>query len=166
MVLMAITGALGSGKTLCLTYLAYRNLMKGLKIYSNYHLGFPHEYVSNVKALDKMKNGFFAGDELWSWLDARVSTSKRNRAVNKILLSSRKRGIHFAYTAQSFRQTDIRIRKITDFIAIPYLNGDNSWCRLVIYNNPTLDVLRAFKFKTKKYFNMYDTHEEVNALDI
>jgi len=166
MVLMAIVGSLGSGKTLALTYLAYRNLMKGLKIYANYHLKFPHEYVSTVKQLDKMKNGFFAGDELWSWLDSRVSTSKRNRAINKILLSSRKRGIHFAYTTQSFNQTDIRIRKITDFIAIPYLNADNSWCRLVIYNNPTLDVLRAFKFRTAKYFNFYDTSEEVTMLEL
>lgn len=66
MVLMAITGNLGAGKTLCLTYLAYRNLMKGLKIFSNYQLEFPFEFVSNVKTLDKMQNGFFAGDELWS----------------------------------------------------------------------------------------------------
>jgi hypothetical protein len=166
MVLMAITGNLGAGKTLCLTYLAYRNLMKGLKIYSNYHLEFPFEFVSSVKTLDKMTNGFFAGDELWSWLDARVSSSKRNRAVNKILLSSRKRGIHFAYTTQSFRQTDVRIRKITDFIAVPNLSPNNDWCRLVIYNNPTLDVLRAFKFRTDKYFRLYDTREEVSALDI
>lgn len=55
--------SLGSGKTLSLTYLAYRNLVKGLKIYSNYHLGFPFEYVSNVKQLNKMQEGFFAGDE-------------------------------------------------------------------------------------------------------
>jgi len=63
MVLMAITGNLGSGKTLSLTYLAYRNLMKGLTIYSNYHLMFPFNYVTSVKQLNSMKSGFFAGDE-------------------------------------------------------------------------------------------------------
>lgn len=63
MVLMAVTGNLGSGKTLSLTYLGYRNLMKGLKIYANYHLQMPYEYIGTVKQLDKMKEGFFAGDE-------------------------------------------------------------------------------------------------------
>lgn len=100
------------------------------------------------------------------WLDARVSSSKRNRAVNKILLSSRKRGIHFAYTTQSFRQTDVRIRKITDFIACPLLNGDNTWCRLTIYDNPSLTPLRIFKFRTDKYFKMFNTSEEVSVLEI
>jgi len=103
---------------------------------------------------------------LWQWLDSRVSSSKRNRLVNQILLTSRKRDIHFAYTTQSFKQTDIRVRKITDFIAIPYLSPDNRWCRLVIYNNPTLDVLKAFKFETAKYFQLYNTKEEVAELEI
>lgn len=103
---------------------------------------------------------------LWSWLDSRVSTSKRNRVVNRILLSSRKRGIHFAYTTQSFNQTDVRIRKITDFIAVPTLSPDNVWCRLIIYNNPTLEVLKAFKFRTDKYFKMFDTSEEIKTLDL
>jgi len=65
MVLMAITGNLGSGKTLSLTYLAYRNLLKGMKIYSNYHLKMPYTHVGTVKQLDRMTQGFFAGDESW-----------------------------------------------------------------------------------------------------
>jgi hypothetical protein len=103
---------------------------------------------------------------LWSWIDSRTSSSKRNRAINAILLSSRKRGVHFAYTTQSFRQTDIRIRKITDFIAVPYLSPNNDWCRLIIYNNPTFDILKAFKFRTEKFFKLYSTKEEVAQLEI
>jgi len=65
MVLMAIVGNLGAGKTLALTYLAWRNMGKGLKIYSNYNLKFPYIPIKNVNDVLGMSEGFFAGDELW-----------------------------------------------------------------------------------------------------
>ena len=65
MVLMGIVGSLGSGKTLALTYLAWRNWhLKGRRIFSNYNLyGFPFTKVDAIPSIERMQNGFFAGDE-------------------------------------------------------------------------------------------------------
>lgn len=165
MVLMAIVGGLGSGKTLALTYLAYRNYLKGLKIFSNYELAFPYQKISKTSQLEKMKSGFFAGDELWLWLDSRVSSSKRNRVVGQILLSSRKKDINFVYTTQSFSQVDVRIRRCTDFIAQPMLTPREDLCRLVIFSNPSFQYIKQFRIITRKIFPLFNTKEIVSMLD-
>ena len=161
---MAVVGELGAGKTLSLTYLAYRNFLKGKKIYSNYWLSFPHTRINSVEELDLMKSGFFAGDELWLWIDARASTSKKNKIVSSILLKSRKRDIHFSYTTQSFRQVDTRIRNVTDFIAIPMLSPQENWCRLLILTNPSHSTVKTIKFRTEEVFKMYNTREEISPI--
>ncbi len=165
MVLMAIVGGLGSGKTLALTYLAYRNFLKGLKIYSNYWLGFPHVKISKTTQLESMREGFFAGDELWLWLDSRVSQSKKNRIVGKILISSRKKDVNFCYTTQSFGQVDIRIRRCTDFIAQPILTPREDRCRLLVFSYPSLEYVKQFRIITKKIFPLFDTREIIDMLE-
>jgi hypothetical protein len=64
-VLFGTVGELGSGKTLTLTFLSWKNwLFRKQKIYSNYHLyQIPYIFVDSVEKLDKMKDGFFAADE-------------------------------------------------------------------------------------------------------
>jgi hypothetical protein len=119
MVLLCITGELGTGKTLALTYLAYRNYLEGQKIYANYLLyGIPFYYVRTIPQLEQMQDGFFAGDELWSWTDARCPLKKRTQIVNRIILRSRKENLTIAYTAQSFSQIDMRVRNITDYLCL------------------------------------------------
>jgi hypothetical protein len=61
---MAICGELGSGKTLALTFLAWHNWFKKKRIiYANYKLyGIPFYYINSIPDLDKMKEGFFAGE--------------------------------------------------------------------------------------------------------
>jgi len=166
MVLLAIVGGLGSGKTLSLTYLAWRNWkLKGRKIYSNYWLTFPHKRIQKISDLEEMENGFFAGDELWLWIDSRIAVSKRNRVVSTILLQSRKKDVHFAYTTQSFSQVDSRIRRCTDFIAVPMLTPREDWCRLVIMTYPAMERVKIYKFPTAPVFNMYNTREVVKQID-
>lgn len=164
MVLMAIVGNLGSGKTLALTYLAWRNKRKGLKIYSNYALSFDYIPINNVNDVLDMQDGFFAGDELWHWLDSRASMSKKNQVIGNFLLTSRKKGVNFAFTAQSFGQIDVRIRKVCDFLALPQLNVQETICRLIIFSYPSLSPIRTYKFKTQPIFDMYDTNEVVDSL--
>ena len=164
MVLMAIVGSLGAGKTLALTYLAWRNYRKGVKIYANYDLKIPYTPVKTIKDVLNMKEGFFAGDELWNWLDSRTSMKKKNQIVGNFLLTSRKRGVNFAFTTQTFGQIDLRIRRVCDFIAMPNLTVDEKICRLVIFSNPSLQLVKMYKFKTAPIFELYDTHEVVDAL--
>lgn len=111
-----------------------------------------------------MKNGFFAGDELWSWLDSRASMQKKNQIVGNFLLTSRKKGINFAFTSQSFGQIDVRIRKVCDFLALPQLSVDEKICRLLIFSYPSLQLIRVYKFRTDPIFSLYDTNEIIDAL--
>jgi hypothetical protein len=163
---MAIVGGLGSGKTASLTYLAWRNHNKGVKIYSNYNLkGIPYKPVNTVEDIISMKKGFFAGDELWIWLDSRASMKRKNMLIGNILLTSRKKDVQIAFTTQTFGQIDLRIRRITDFIAVPQMNANDTMCRLLILSNPSFQPLRTYKFKTKPIFDLYDTREIIRSLD-
>jgi intein/homing endonuclease len=51
--------------------LAWNNWSKrGKRIFSNYNLyGFPFTKINSIPDLDLMKEGFFAGDELWLYVD-------------------------------------------------------------------------------------------------
>ncbi len=164
MVLMAIIGGLGAGKTLCLTYLAWRNYRKGLKVYANYELNFPYIHVKTINDVLNMKEGFFAGDELWFWCDSRASMKKKNQVIGNFLLTSRKRNVNFAYTTQTFGQVDVRIRRVTDFIALPQLTVNEDICRLMIFSYPSLNFIRMYKFRTQPIFELYDTKEVIDAL--
>lgn len=111
---------MGSGKTVTLTMLAIRAFLSGEKIYSNYVLyGIPYIPVHDITQIENMHSGFFAADELWLWMDSRVSASGKNKSISKILLQSRKHGLTVAYTAQGLHQIDKRVRLITDIVMFP-----------------------------------------------
>lgn len=147
-----------------MTYLAARNYMKGRQIFSNYNLNFPHQLVNTPEEIVDMKEGMFCGDELWTWADSRMSGSKKNKFLTYILSKSRKRGINISYTVQYFKQIDIRIRAVTDFIAVPRLNDKETICKLFIYDQSGM-LHKTFKFRTAPIFQLYDTKEEVQELD-
>jgi hypothetical protein len=173
MVLFCITGELGAGKTMALTYLAYTNWKKGRKIFSNYLLyGFPFTLVRTIPNLDRMKEGFFCGDELWNWLetapvdkDGKDMKMKANFIPN-ILLKSRKRSLTLAYTAQTIEQVKSRIRKVNDFTAYPMLNANEDICKVIIFRGGKPSMTNVMKgsdiyFYTEPVMSMYDTYEEV-----
>lgn len=162
MVLMAIIGSLGAGKTLALTYLGVRNALQGRRIYSNYHLGYEYTYIKTPDEIDSIKKGVFLGDELWAWLDSRTSQKKKNRFISKILLKSRKRGYQIIYTLQNFSQIDKRIRKITDFITKPQLYPNNKKCVMPIYDLKTMQPVKTLKFIPSEYYDLFDTNEEID----
>lgn len=172
MVLFMVTGELGSGKTLALTYLAWSNYMKKQKnIFSNYKLfGIKYQEVTHIGQIDAMREGFFAGDELWLWLDSRTSRSQKNKVVADILLKSRKRDLTIAYTSQNVHQMDRRIRDVTDFVAYPMMSPDNSFCRLEIFRGcrPSFSnrVKPPLYFLCERVFPLYNTNEEIKPVDI
>ena len=157
MVLIAIVGELGGGKTSSLTYLAWNNYYyKERNIFANYNIyGIPFHPVKTLGDLQRMipmktmtadelmarKEIFFAGDELWRWIDARtalIDDKKKGRQINNkvvtdILGASRKQGVTIAYSTQTLQQVDKRIRDITDFIFYPVLLGDNDLCRISVF---------------------------------
>lgn len=176
--IICFVGGLGSGKTLCLTWLTLLNYKARMSIYANYHLKhIAYEYVepdldenqtkrssSNelIKMIDNIRNGFMSMDEFWSMLDSRMSYTKQNRFCSKVLLKSRKRKLRIGYTSQDFMQTEKRLRKITDAIGYPQYDKKRHICFLEIRNRYTDELLFNKRIYGKMIYPFYDTAEEVD----
>ena len=166
---MCIVGELGSGKTLTLTYLAWKNhFRKGRQVFSNYGLnGIPHTRIRSLADLEKMRDGFFAGDELWLWLDSRTSSKQMNKVTSDILLKSRKRGLTYCFTAQNMKQVDTRVRKVIDFTVYPVMTANERIVKALVFHGSSPDTgnfMRALRFRPKPVYKLYDSREEVKPL--
>lgn len=194
MVLMAIVGELGGGKTISLSYLCWNNYYyKNRKIFANFNLyGIPYTPVKSVEDMNSMiplatpklkellaqEEIFFGGDELWRWVDARcalmgLSQAKTKRVSNKIitdiLLASRKAFVTIAYTTQSFGQIDKRIRNITDFVCYPAISFDGQVTTMAVFrgNRPVAtSVVDNVKFYNEPMFAIYNTYERIQELEL
>ena len=185
MVLIAITGELGIGKTLTLAYLAWNNwYFKKRKIFTNFTLyGIPHVRIVKLDDFFKMipeketeeeilkgQEKAFFGDELWRWASARMiglGARERNEMINRILLASRKANTHIYYTCQLFSLIDKNIRQITDLLMKPMLSADHSYCKVLVYGiieGKLLQPLQPFYFNTEPIYAIYNTYERVADL--
>ncbi|MGB9703629.1 MAG: hypothetical protein ACPLXS_02880 [Candidatus Micrarchaeales archaeon] len=165
MTLIAIIGTMGSGKTLTQTYLLWKQwFAKGGKIYANYHLyKIPYMFVGSLRTFNSIKEGFFGGDELWLNADAREHKLAKIFVTNT-LARSRKRGLTIYYTVQLLDTIDKRIKKVTDFTAVPQLNVDETICKVMFFRTTVIKpatYMRTLYFVTEPVFQMYDTNEEV-----
>jgi len=164
MALIGFVGDLGSGKTLSLTYFAFRNWIKGREIFSNYTLDFNHTLIRTISNIESMREGFCALDEIWLWIDSRLSMTFKNRFLSLVLIKSRKRDLDIGYTSQHWMQVDCRVRNVTDFLAFPELTQNEKICRLRIVSYPYMTNTKTIVFRTEPFFEMYDHREEIEPL--
>lgn len=161
--LIAIIGDLGSGKTLTLTYLAWVGTQQKIPVYSNYNLAFKHRKLKHPRDLGECGSGLVALDEAWLWADARIAMSKVNRFISLVILQSRKRNLNIAFTTQTFRQIDVRIRNITDLYFLPDLQPSGE-CLVDVYKGE--QHLGRFAFYGPAMFDKFDTTELISAGDL
>jgi len=165
MTLMGIIGDLGAGKTLSLVYFGYRAYLKQRKIYTNMRsLIFKDIMALTILELEDMRSGFAGLDELWLWADSRLSPSLKNRVASLILLKSRKRDMDIVYTTQHWMQIDCRIRNVTDFLIMPELSQNETFCRIKVLSYPYLSHVKTITYRTAPFFKMYDHTEEIEPL--
>ena len=163
--LIGIAGDLGSGKTLTATYLACKFFLEGKKIYTNYTLkGIPHKRIYSLRELNEIHSGAFIGDELWTWVDSRLSQKLVNKMTSLILAKSRKRDLTIVWTAQLVNTIEKRIRLMTERILFPETLPRNAdvpkYVRVQIVDRKLMPI-GSFVFPARVYFNFYDTREEV-----
>jgi|GEM_PF-2429852 len=186
--LVAITGNLGKGKTLTLTYLAWNNFfIRRKRIFSNYTLyGVPYTPVNTINGLLSLmplqeenlltkQEVVYLGDELWRSLSSRTigkGSKERKDLIDRILLGSRKAFVTVIYTTQNLAQIDPWIRRTTDLFIYPILyNGIlNIYFLSNPVSNPTLEQL--YKYSTDKplrvlvepFYAMFNTYERVTEI--
>jgi hypothetical protein len=187
---IGILGGLGSGKTCMLTRYAIltKKLHPNKKIVSNYHL---HNYkyslldmmdlYLNQKDIDDM---IILGDEFYTSMDCRVSSSYRNRIESYFIAMTRKKKADFFFTCQYEKFMDcrlapfVKIRLVMEGIPIlkktvldgveykytvyhPYIFR----CTLFDDRNIANPTKNTFMFDGRRWFKEYNTEQVIYPPD-
>lgn len=188
MVVVGFVGPMRSGKTLSMTIEAYKQFLKGRKVYSNYKLSFPYEDVDDqlLGAVTKdNKTGEFDGavvmlDEVHVYMDSRISSHKKNRLLSYFITQSGKLDSLVLWSSQYFGQVDKRLRLNTQVLfkaerlslqGVPLRQDDKREDFLVDLHRYSFrddgkrlgffyDGTRTLKHP-KKYFSLYDTKQRI-----
>ena len=174
--LIGVLGGFGSGKTLLLAVFGYKlSFNPKYVVYSNFRIKNV-EYLTPRKLLDinpKEKKAVILLDEVYSWLDSRVSISKINRILSWVVLQSRKRNMDIIYSAQLGSSVDLRLRDMTDIIIYCECLGNpvkpKGFAYLIEWQKGFRNLRRRFFFSFKtasKFFDVYDTREIVKPLGL
>jgi hypothetical protein len=161
--IIGFIGQRGSGKTLSMSIELYKKYLQGYKIYSNYHLNFPHTIITVDDLMTFAESGMYFGnsifaiDEIHIWFDSRASGKKRNVIFSYFLNQSSKNDIDVYYTSQFSRQVEVRMRLNTEVVV-------ESVCRTFVwkddYSPPV--ILENYRpkpndYKTKAYITNFIT---------
>jgi len=172
--LYAIIGEYGDGKNTLSTAAAYLAHLKGMTVYSNYFLEFPHIPVRSISDIDKMKSGTFIMDEAWYTFDSRNYGSAGNKKGSIVLSKLRKRKVDSYFVMQSLDLIDSRFRDRMNAILIPNLIKDSNG----VPSRLTVDVLKkskwggyvlhptSFTLDVSKTCHMFNTDEELEPLKL
>jgi len=176
--IVGIIGARGTGKTLSMAKTCDEMLKKGKTVYTNFHLNLKSinkRYHKQVKLLDneffknykdmKLYNCCLFIDEIYVYIDSRMSGSKRNRIWSYFINQTRKRGVDLYFTTQFFRQVEIRLRMNTEFFVFPRIIKQDDKLIVINYIYKYGDRLKKIgieKFLGNAYFNIYDTDEIID----
>jgi len=165
-IVVGVEGLKGGGKTLVMTFLLLQEYLKGKKVYTNYKVNFPHEYIDIQKLVKldiSLKNAVIGIDEIHMIADSRRSGNKKNMLISYFILQSRHRNVNFYYTTQYQTQTDKRIRENTDINIVCenlYVDSDedgmNDLFRLIVQDNRFMQIKQKILYG-KPYFDMYDS---------
>ena len=109
---------MGNLKTYTMTHCLYSDFLNGYKIFSTYGLNFPHTKLtcmgSLIKILKECKNVSIGMDELSVYFDAYAGVSKKTGTwyLKQFIRQTRKRGVKFYFTAQTFDDIHKSIRRM------------------------------------------------------
>jgi hypothetical protein len=170
MTITCFYGEKSGGKTISMSKEAYCRYKQGQKIYSNYHLSFPHTIITVNDLIEFAENGLYFGnttfclDELHLWFNARRSGKKRNIIFNFFLTQSAKNDCDVLYTTQYTRQVDILIRINTEISCKSYSKSlvweyNNSKPKLYKNWRPKNNI-NYFKIKTWVYNHIIKFEED------
>ena len=169
--LYAILGEFGSGKTLYEVLMACSSKRDVL---GNFTLRLDnYTKIDPIDLKDLGFNKLVLLDEIYLWLESRVSSSFINRYLTYILLQCRHRTIDVYGTLQLFSSVDIRFRATVHRIVKcrRVFNGNNDsdlWDFRYDIINTYSGKIRTFILKYKdaiKYFSLYETYEIMESYD-
>lgn len=175
--LIGAFGGFGSGKTLILaSYCCHVANKPNYKVFTNFTV--KHKNITIVEPIDLLNinptdyNVLLGLDEVYAWLDSRMSQTKVNRFLSWIILQSRKRNMDIFYTAQLGSLVDLRLRDLTDIVIYCMRTSLKPKADFVYIMELNLGwSVRRAKFllpykKARKFFQYFDTREIVQPIEI
>ena len=164
--IISICGGLGSGKTLLMTRYAHKEHLKGKQIFCNYNLNFKHEKINLVNLLEikpELQNSGIFMDEIYIYMDSRLSMAKRNRMLSYFIFQTRKLGVTLYFTSQHIGQVDVRLRNMIDILCVCKQTIKKDWFKIDMVDYRDFPYVRqkTFIYNASVYYHMYDTKELV-----
>ncbi|SDF43163.1 hypothetical protein SAMN04488589_0498 [Methanolobus vulcani] len=168
----AIIGDLSAGKTLLMTAIAYHDHLKGIPIYSNYDLNFPHTRINKVEDLDKMHSGTLVMDEAWYTFDSRNFGTNKNKEGSYIFSKLAKRNMNAYLNMQSMDLIDGRYRdRMMAILIVETLKDKNDNPILMKVDTLKKDKWGVFSLSPSQILiepspvlGLYDTCEVIDSL--
>lgn len=167
--LIAITGAIGSGKTLYMTRCLYREKMKNydVRIITNYNVNFEHETIDAKELFDlktTLKNSKLGIDEMHIFMDCRDSLKMTNKKMTHFILQTRHLGVDLYFTTQDISQVDIRLRRMIDYLVHCSKTEFEDIFKITIVDYTDIMNIKRneFLFNGKPYYDLYDTTELID----
>ena len=185
--LVGVLGTFGSGKTLLLVLLGrnqgekYKDLLKRLgfedevpikpfKVYANFHMKGAKYITPEDFLMIKREEGFenlVLLQEVYAWLDARMSMTKVNRFLKTIVLQVRKRAMSIIWDAQLLRTVELILKESTDIMVECEKAKTVGGERVFIYHvnwQPNLYTMRHVVMvlsqqEAQRFWDEYDTYE-------
>jgi hypothetical protein len=114
--LYGISGGIGYGKTALGVLMLYKAHRQGRPTFANINTSFAQKLTGEeLMSMERLPpNSCVLLDELYAWLDSRLSGKRTNVALSHIILQSRKRNFDIIYTVQLFATVDLRVRRNTE----------------------------------------------------
>ena len=165
---IGILGERGHGKSVILTKLGYNDYLVGKKIVANYHLNFPHIYMTFEEIIElpeELEDCTLLLDEFQVGAGARKALSNANTSINKFITQLRKRNIMLYYATQHIRFVDIDVRTQTNFVIfIRKIDKSIFDVKFVDRWMPTAPPINHFTWDATDFFEkkLYDTKEIIS----
>ncbi|MEM3626380.1 MAG: hypothetical protein QW144_03040 [Candidatus Micrarchaeaceae archaeon] len=156
-----------------MTILGYYFHKKGYDVYSNYYTNFGktlpmdiEEFVNFFENVDDNRKNLFLMDEIYVFIDSRVSSSIANRVYSSIILQTRKKSTNLIYTAQDPGSVDLRLRYITNYLLYPKINKKRDKMNIIV-TDMNLDPKKIIAVNNvSRFFNMYNTKQIIKSEDL
>lgn len=163
--ILGFQGNLGSGKTLGASLFAYYLYFisnKKLNLVANYELKGAKK-IYTLKQLYFTRNSIIILDEIHTLIDSRLW--KQNKKVLDFILQFRKYNNFLIFTTQHFKQVDIRLRNVTQFLFHCLKTQDYFYYYLIdTFNKEVIKILKIPKENISFLFNFYNTFEFISKL--
>lgn len=126
MVLIAVKGGLGAGKTVFMVREGYHYQQKGYQVYTNFKVDYPHVLLKNPKqliyiGLNNPKPKVVLIDEAYLWFDALIKSSKIQTFYRNLINVTRKFKFIMYFTTQTLGQMNYRTRLLFDYVIEPVI---------------------------------------------